>query len=159
MEASLQRNNMPLRLTAPLYETYELTRSDELYGNTDEPTTVTVKQAAQGEHEQRQSLFAKLEQRWNQLSPDEVSLVQNISMEEVKKLEVFLTLVDCNIMDFEEKPLFPSKKDRQDNPQLAMSKKAFADAWAKLLPETAEEIHEKVLELNPLWRRHTGEDL
>jgi hypothetical protein len=149
---------MPIKLIAPQYETFVLERSDDLYDNKDEPTTVTVKQAAQGEHEQRQSLFAKLEQRWNQLSPDEVSLVQTISMEEVKKLEVYLTLADSNIVGFDDKPLFPSKT-KDGNPSLAMSKTQFANAWAKLLPETAQEIHEKVLELNPLWQRQVGEDL
>jgi hypothetical protein len=150
---------MPLKLTAPIYENYYLERSDELYKNEDEPTTVTIKQAAQGEHEQRQSLFSRLEQKWNQLSPEEVSLVQTISMEEVKKLEVYLTLVDCNILDYDDNPLFPSKKDKEGNLSLSMSKAKFASAWAKLLPETAKEIHEKVLELNPLWRREAGEDM
>jgi len=150
---------MPLKLIAPLYETYTLDRSDALYDNKDDPTTVTIKQAAQGEHEQRQSLFSRLEQKWNQLSPDEVSLVQTISMEEVKKLEVYLTLCDCNIVGFDDKPLFPSKSDKDGNPTLAMSKSQFATAWAKLLPETAREIHEKVLLLNPLWRREGGEEL
>ena len=149
---------MPLKLTAPTYETFPLEKSDRLHGIADDdPTTVTIKQAAQGEHEQRQALFARLEQKWNQLTPEEVSLVQNLSWEEVKKLEVYLTLVECNYLDMEDKPLFPTKKGK-DGPELMMTKTQFQKAWAKVLPDVAVEIHEKVLELNPIWRRDSGED-
>jgi hypothetical protein len=148
---------MPLKLTAPIYKIFTLDDADEKYGNMEDPTTVTVKQASQGEHEQRQSLFATLEQRWNQLEPDEVSLVQKISMEEVKKLEVFLSLCESNFENEDGEPLFPSKNDKFGNPVLAMNKQQFIKAWDKLLPDVAREIHQKVLEVNPIWQRQSGE--
>jgi hypothetical protein len=150
---------MPLKLTAPLYETYILEKSDEKYGNIEDPTTVVIKQASQREHEQRQALFSTLEQRWNQLEPDEVALVQTISMEEVKKLEVFLTLCESNFEDENGDPLFPSKKGKDGVSRLAMTKPKFMSAWGKLLPDIAREIHEKVQEVNPLWRGQAGEAL
>ncbi|MHA2201259.1 MAG: hypothetical protein ACXABN_15385 [Candidatus Thorarchaeota archaeon] len=146
-------------MTAPTYETFTLDKADEKYGSMDDPTTVTVKQASQGQHEQRQSLFAKLEQRWNQLEPDEVALVQTVSMEEVKKLEVYLSLVDSNFENEEGKPLFPTRNGKDGMPELAMSKPNFMKAWSKLLPDVAKEIHEKVLKVNPLWRGQVGEAL
>lgn len=152
---------MPLKLTAPIYTTSELTKSDEKYGKSEDkdPTWVTVKQASQGEHEQRQALFATLEQKWSQLDPDEVSLVQTVSMEEVKKLEVYLTLCESNFLDEADKPLFPTRQ-KDGNPQLAMPKAQFVKAWARLLPDVAREIHEIVLEANPLWgSRPAGEAL
>ena len=149
---------MPLRLTAPLLETFTLDKADEKYGSMDDPTIVKVKQASQSQHEQRQALFSTLEQRWNQLEPDEVALVQTISMEEVKKLEVFLSLVESNFEDDDGNPLFPSRQGKDGNPELAMSQKAFVTAWGKLLPDIAREIHEKVLKVNPLWRGAVGED-
>lgn len=148
---------MPLKLTAPLYKTFTLDKADEKYGSMDDPTIVKVKQASQKQHEERQSLFATLEQRWNQLEPDEVALVQTISMEEVKKLEVYLSLVESNFEDENGAPLFPSREGKDGVPELAMSKPMFVTAWGKLLPDVAREIHQKVLEVNPLWRGSAGE--
>jgi hypothetical protein len=142
---------MPLKLTAPLYETYTLDKSDERYGDPNEPTIVIVRQASQGEHEMRQSMFSTLEQKWKQLEPDEVTLVQRISMEELKKLEVHLTLCECNMTNAKDEPLFPSKTDKDGNPKLSMSKSKFMETWSLLNPFIAAEIHEKVLKLNPLW--------
>ncbi len=151
---------MPLKLIAPLYETFTLDKSDERYGEPDDdPTTVTVKQASQSQHEMRQSMFSTLEQKWKQLEPDEVTLVQRISMEELKKLEVYLCMVECNMLKDEDKLLFPSKKGKDGNPELAMNKNRFMDTWGLLLPFVAAEIHEKVLKVNPLWSGGTeGED-
>lgn len=148
---------MPLKLIAPLYKTMELERSDERYGNDGEPTTVTIRQASQAEHEQRQDQFSRLERKFSDVAPDEVTVVQNIPMEVLKRLETYLTLVECNITDEDGKELFPSKKDRDGNPTLAMSKSQFDKAWGQLPPDVAEEIHEKVLEVNIVWSGRRGE--
>lgn len=149
---------MPLKLIAPIYKTMSLDRSDARYGNDGEPTIVTIRQAAQHEHERRQQQFSTLERRYSDLSPEEVTLVQNIPMEEIKRLEVYLTLCECNILDDEDKPLFPSKKDKNGLPQLVMTKHAFDMAWGKLPPDIAEEIHDKVLEVNIVWSGRRGEE-
>lgn len=148
---------MPIKLAAPLYETYTLDESDKRYGDPEDPTTITVKQASQGDHELRQSMFSTLEQKWKQLEPDEVTLVQRISMEELKKLEVYLTLCDSNMEDGDGNPLFPSKNDKDGNPRLAMSKSKFMETWSLLNPFVANEIHKKVLKLNPLWTGQPAE--
>jgi hypothetical protein len=148
---------MPIQLIAPIYETMTLDRSDERYGNDGEPTEVTIRQASQHEHERRQDLFSKLERKYSDLSPDEVTVVQNIPMEELKRLETFLTLCDCNLLDENGDPLFPSKRDRNGHPRMSLSKTQFDLAWGKLPPDVAEEIHEKVLEVNLIWRGRSGE--
>jgi hypothetical protein len=148
---------MPLKLTAPLYETFTLEKSDKRYGDPDDPTMVTIRQASQGDHEIRQSMFSTLEQKWKQLEPDEVTLVQRISMEELKKLEVYLCLVESNMTDEKDKLLFPSKDGADGNQRLALSKSKFMETWSLLNPFVANEIHEKVLKLNPLWSGNPSE--
>ena len=140
---------MPLKLSAPLYETFRLERSDEKYGDGGEPTTVRIKQAAQHEHEQRQQLFSILRREYENKNPDTVTLVQVLSLEELKRLEVKLTLVECNIQDENGKELF--KFTKSDRPRIDMTDTQFANAWGTLPPDVANEIHEKVLEVNVQW--------
>jgi hypothetical protein len=150
---------MPLQLISPIYKTFILEDTDVKYKVEDgENTTVTIKQAAQFEHEQRQDLFSVLERKYKELTPDEITLVQRISMEELKRLETYLTLVECNIKDVEGKELFPSKKAKGKEPVLAMRRDAFEHAWGSLPPDVCIEIHGKVLEVNKLWAGLAGED-
>ncbi len=148
---------MPIKLSSPIYKTFELVRSDAKYGNEGEPTIVTVRQASQAQHRLRQDFFATLERRFSNSEPDEVSLIQTLSMEELKELEVWLCLCECNIADENERLLFPSRMEN-DHPRLAMKREEFHSSWGKLFPDIANEIHEKVLEVNPLWRGSEGEE-
>lgn len=150
---------MPIKLIAPIYKTMTLERSDERYGNDGEPTQVTIRQATQAQHELRQDQFSKLERKFSDINPDEVTVVQNIPMEVLKRLETYLTLVECNITDVDGKDMFPSTKDGSGNPKLKMSKAQFDTAWGLLPPDVAEEIHEKVLEVNIVWSGRRGEEL
>ncbi len=149
---------MPLQLVAPIYKTFTLERSDEKYSVDGEGTTVTIKQAAQREHEQRQDLFSTLERKVKDLAPNEVSIVSRFSYEELKRQEVWLTLVECNITKDDGKALFPTKKVKGGISQLAHSKAQFNEAWGRLPPDVATEIHEKVLEVNLMWTGIEGED-
>ena len=147
---------MPLQLVAPIVKTFTLDVSDEKYGvEGEEPTTVFIKQAAQHEHALRQDLFSTLERKYRGLDTgeplDEVSIVQRIALEELKELEVWLTLVDCNMLDENGQLLFPSKKSKSGEMGLSMTRRQFALSWGRLFPDVAIEIHGKVLEVNPLW--------
>ena len=149
---------MPLKLISPIYKTFTLDRTDAKYGTDGESTSVTVKQAAQYEHERRQDLFSRLERRYNELQPEEMTLVQNISMEELKRKESYLTIVECNILDVSGNLMFPSRKGRSGLPELDMSEQQFNTAWGKLPPDVASEMHEKVLEVNLMWGGASGEE-
>lgn len=144
---------MPIKLSAPIIQTFTLEKTDERYGEEGgSPTTVTVRQATQGQHEERQQIFATLERRYDDLDPAIVSLVQKANMEELKRKEVYLTMVDCNITKEDgKKPLFNSRKGKDGMPVLDMSKSEFDQAWASLPPDVAAEIHEKIIELNVMW--------
>jgi len=150
---------MPLKLIAPELKTFFLDLADQKYGNDGEPTTVTVRQATQAQHRERQDLFATLERKFRDAEPGEVSLIQTLSFEALKELEVWLCLIECNLLDEDGKSLlFPSRKVGS-NTELAMNKNQFIRAWGRLFPDIAAEIHGKVLEVNPLWRGVEGEDL
>jgi len=147
---------MPLKLIAPIVDTKFLTLADEKYGNTSEPSYVVIRQARQKEVMERQSLFNRLEQLFSRSDPGEVTLVQNISMEELRRKEVQLTLIESNITDEDGKLLFPSKQDGPEK-RLALDSREFFEAWGSLPPDIADEIHSKVLEVNPLWAGPLGE--
>lgn len=149
---------MPIKLIAPLIQTVTLDESDKKYGNDGEPTTVTIRQATQGQHGERQALFSTLERKWSEAEPDHVSLIQHLSSAELMRLEVWLTLLGSNLLDEDGKSLvFPSKQDKNGDTRLDMTRRQFDDAWARLLPDIAVEIHDKVLDVNPLWKGPLGE--
>lgn len=144
---------MPLKLSEPLYEDKVLELTDERYGDNGDPTTVTVKKAAQHEHERRQEFFSRMERRWNPNEAEdemEITLVQELSQEALKRLEVSLTMVGCNIEDEKGKPLFKFST-KGGHPIMNMHPVKFAEAWGQLPPDVADEIHEKVLEANLQW--------
>jgi hypothetical protein len=76
-------------------------------------------------------------------------------------LEVFLTMVGCNIsyqdMDGEgnpsgdEIPMFDFGARPSGEEYLNMSRDEFLSQWGKLPASVAEEIHQKVLLKNPQW--------
>lgn len=149
---------MPVKLLAPIYQTFELNRTDAKYGNDDDKTTVTIKQARQWEHQKRQELFKRLERAWNsQEDPDTIRLIQEVSMVEVWREEAWMTMVECNLIGPDGKVLFPSKDDKDEHPKLDMTKEAFNTAWGMLFPDIANEIVEKIHEVNLLWAGPQGE--
>lgn len=143
---------MPIKLIAPMQKTFILEEADKRYGVEGEPTMVLIKQATQREHELRQEIFATLERRYSDLSPDEMTLIQTANLETLKRTEVWLTLCDSNLMNENgDKPLFQSRKSKDGQIVLAMTKAQFEEAWGLLPPDVADEIHQKVLEINKMW--------
>ncbi len=145
---------MPIHLSVPLEKEYILERTDSAYGDPDgEPTRITVRQATQGEHEQRAQLFSQIvrEMARND-AQDLVRLIQRFSFEELKRIEVQLALKACNIVGPDGKLLFSFDAKGRITPQ------KFKEAWDQLPPLVALEIHEKVLDLNVDWRPNLGEE-
>ena len=140
---------MPLKLTAPIFKTFRLERTDEKYGDNGEPTTIIVRQATQSQHEERMQLFSILKREYEDERPDTMTLVQVLSLEELKRKEAKLTLGGSNIMDENGNALF--KFTSGDNPHVNMTEDQFRAAWGSLPPDVANEIHEKILEVNLMW--------
>jgi hypothetical protein len=86
-------------------------------------------------------------------APDEfVRFVQRFSFEELKRLEVFLTLKGSNIEAPDGKPLWNFGKDG------FIKESDFNRGWAQLPVSVAQEIHDCVLEVNVDWQPLLGEE-
>lgn len=146
---------MPLKLVAPIEKQFVLEVSDKKYGTDGEPTIVTIRQATQEQNEKRSAVWSEVTQVMAPSQDMEIKLRQRWTLEELKRMEVFLTLVGSNIMDENNQPLFRFRNEggRQ---RLDMSDLEFARAWGKLPPDVAVEIHDKVLEINMTWAAPLG---
>ncbi len=70
---------------------------------------------------------------------------------DLRQIEAFLTLVDCNLMNSDNHPLFKFKIDAAGDSVLDMSEAEFGSVWATLHPAVASEIHDKILDVNIAW--------
>lgn len=138
---------MSFKLQPPIEKTFTLDKTDETHETTG--TYVTIKQASQGEHKKRSDIYANLLTRF-QRDSDMVEVVQRFSPPELQALEVRITMTDCNILGEDDKPLFKFAKDAKGR-QFIEDNMAFQRAWDLLPVEVCEEIHSKVLEVNPTW--------
>ena len=137
---------MAKHIGAPLEKTFPLTRWDEKG-----ETTVTIRQARQHEQEKHDNLFAETTRVWDS-GEERVQIKQRVSSGEVIRTEAFLTMAGCNVPDEDGvTPLFQFKIDGNGRSRLDMSPHEFEVAWGKLPPELADEIHDKVREVNPQW--------
>ncbi len=147
---------MSLVITRGLGEQYLLTKFDK-----DSEAFVTIKPATVAETASRDELWAKQTRTYNTGTPDSVEVKTESTFSQRQALEVYLTLVDCNIKYQEVGPTGESEGDpialftigRKPNgePYLAMEREPFLVNWGRLPAEVAEEIHEKVLLKNPQW--------
>ena len=145
---------MPIQLAVPLEKDFELVKTDELFGEKGaSPTTVLIRQAAQGEHERRAALFAQIVREQSVDAPEQfIRFVQRFSFEELKRLECFLTIKACNIEGPNGKPLW--RFDKNGN----IIESDFNKGWRRLPVAVAEEIHDCVLDVNINWRPVVGEE-
>ena len=138
---------MPLQLRPPVIETFDLEETDKAYNVTG--TTCTIKQATQEGQEARAKLWSSIVREMAQ-DQSYIRLVQQFSFEELKRIEVQLTLAGCNITDEDGNPLFAF------NGNGIKDEISFRRAWGKLPPLVANEIHDKVLKVNiDCWFRQT----
>ena len=146
---------MPLRLSAPIIKDFILEFTDKKYGTGDEMTKVTIKQASQMDNERRSQVLANNTRIINN-DPSQFKMKSDWSFEELKRMETRLTLVGCNIENAEGKSLFKFKTDN-GVPALDMSDRDFERAFGALPPDVANEIHNKVLEVNYDWSNPLAE--
>jgi hypothetical protein len=133
---------MPVRLSPATKSTYRLEKTDEEF-KSETPTMISVHLATQGDVEARNELWADYKRV---IDGKVTTIVQRLSFDDVRREEVFLTLASCDIEDADGKPLFTFKNDH------IADKAAFRNSWNQLPPLIANEIHEKVLEANVVWK-------
>lgn len=145
---------MAFKLTAPIEKTFYLEETDKEYPPDDpkaEKTSVTIKQAAQYEHERRMDLFADFRtiMGFDDEGNQTYTAVEKRNIVRIRRKDAFLTMTGCNIKiekDGKEELLFKFKDGK-----LAMSEDEFEQAWGMLPSLPCREIHRFVLELNPDW--------
>lgn len=133
---------------------FSLSRSDKEFGTNGEPTYVTIRQATKWQEVNRNRLITsylfQYAHGW-QIDISEVPF--NVLYGWVQPIEVFYTLVDCNIVTNDSKPLFKFYTDSNRVTFLGMSYYDFLyGAWGQLPATVCLEIHEKVLNQNPYWK-------
>jgi hypothetical protein len=135
-------------MTVPLEKEYHLVKTDKAFDVPEgEPTRVTIQQATQRAHERRAALFAQIIRETTRGdTEDVVRFIQRYSFEELKRIECYLTMVSCNILDVNGNLLFKYNSNGK------ISEDAFKVAWDTLIPSVAQEIHDCVLDLNIDWR-------
>jgi hypothetical protein len=147
----IQESVMPLRLELPTAEEFVLEESDKAFGvSKDSPSKIRIKQADQGAHERRNKLFANVTRELSK-EDDSVRITQRFSLEELKRVQVYLTLMACNIEDDAGKPLFEFDKHG-----VSMGEVAFTKAWSLLPPSIAQEMSDLVIKVNPDWDPNSG---
>lgn len=136
---------MSFKLATPLIVQFHLAKTDALFPNSDDPskTTIEVRQASTGDVEARADLFNKFKRTFDGFG--NFTIEQNVTMDDVRRMEVFLTLAACNIKKSDGNSLFTFKDGK------LRDRDAFEKAWALLPPQTSEEIHDFVLQHNKLW--------
>lgn len=142
---------MALKINPPISKEFELEETDRLYPPDEKdpdpeakkPTMVTIIQASTGAIAIRDDLFAVFKRAYK--TDGTVEVTQRLSFNDITMKEVFLTMTGCNIRGLKDGFLFKFENGRLvDEPE-------FKKAWAHLPPEVSGEIHEKVLEMNPVW--------
>ena len=146
---------LPFKLAAlvEVEEEFVLEKTDKFFGldPSEEPTRITVRHATRQANEYRERSRERIfntiywRDKW-----DNISFSHEWTMKELRKVEAFLTLVSCNILDEYGKPLFRFKKHGNSH-MLDMSEGEFIVAWGKLPPIVAHEISEYVRKVNRAW--------
>lgn len=136
--------NRALRLTTPIEKEYRLDKTDELYGQGETHTVVTIRQARRQATERREALFDQVKRSYNDAHPGEVTVTQDFSFTEMHRVEAFLTLVSSNLEAPDGSLLFA--------PEVLADEAKFRAAWGSLPDEIADEIHDKIIDLNLSWR-------
>lgn len=149
---------MPAVITRALPEELKLELPEEF--DPEGEARVVVKPATVAENATRDELWARQKRTYNANAPDAMTIESESTFSQRQALEVFLTLVGCNLMYQdsgpdgaligEAKPMFQFKKVGGFE-ALDMSRADFLTAWGKLPQVVADEIHRCVLLKNPQW--------
>lgn len=142
----------PLKLAAPIVKTFELKKSDAAMGS--EGTTVTIKQASRREKQLLQDLSMPTERLRFVDNPDPEStrgvleVIRNKGFLHTQMLLAMLTMTACNIECDDGSILFsPEFLNTKPHPDEIQ----FREKWGLLYEITAEEIYEKIIEVNPTF--------
>lgn len=110
---------------------------------------VDIRQATQREVEKRAELTANASRIFRE-GQKEVEVKQRWSIEEQRRLEVYLVMADCNLVGTDNKPLFRFRQSGSRS-VLAMSEDEFNEIWGQMPEYWVTAIHKAVIEVNVQW--------
>lgn len=80
-----------------------------------------------------------------------MAFINPVSLEEARAIEVWLTLIDCNLQNNKGKPLFKFTK-KGSKTELEMTWDEFWIAWGTIAePEVARQLWEGAMDVAPDW--------
>jgi len=132
---------------APLSKEFVITEGDGL--SSKDPLVVKVRQVSERGNLEREELLPKVLRRSFVDSLDEIPIT---SAYKARAVEVYLSLVSCNVEYADGSPMFPEKNGELD----FSSFDAFMKTWGKLNPDWAFRIHLCALYVNIAW---AGDDV
>jgi hypothetical protein len=150
---------MAFKVKAPAGESYFLDQTDKYYSiDPADRTFVVIREATQSEDSVHSTLFAEITRVIDSTSknPKQVQIKQSLSSDELKEMDIYLTLADTNITDENGQALIRFKKVGSIS-KVDMSEGEFKNALGKLPGRVVSEIHEKVALKNPDWFGEPGE--
>jgi hypothetical protein len=137
---------MPFRVVDPSQHTITLKELDP-----EGDTFIIFREATFAEAKERQDYFAETKVEYDDEQVGKMTRITHWSQGDMQLLEVWLTLVDCNIEDSDGAKLL--------KPHSSMSYDTFKVRAGKLRPSQWTEIHKACLQVNPDWdfTRESGE--
>lgn len=133
---------MPFKLPVPVITRKRLEKSDAKFGEGEPGTWVSFRAATQGDEE---SMAQYKNPTRREYTDTAVVLDSSITVEDVKREEVRLTMIACDIEAADGSPLFKFENSKP------MGTKEFFIAWGQLPPFVANEISEICRVANPQW--------
>lgn len=138
---------MPKKIGTPLEKKFRLDRWDK-----EGDTEIMLRQAKQGAFEFVSSVKIGTSQVYADPRLGRVEVKTPANRAEVIRRMAEATMIGCNILGEDDQPLFRFKQDTATGRHsLDMTSGDFFVAWSKLDPEIVDEMHEKILEINPMW--------
>jgi hypothetical protein len=131
----------------PVVRTFNLTTDP------DGEATVSVRQAREGETQERLEMLSTITRVYEEAGLGTMKLQQSVNRRKLMRREAFLTLASITgIVDEEGAEIF-SSRDTVDGQSIrgAMSEATFNMAWDRLPPEVVTEIIGFVYDVNPTW--------
>jgi len=142
------QQDMPYKAKAPETKEFQLKELDAREGiPEDQSTKVTIKQATMRQNAVRAELFSEFIRSYKD---GEERYIFKLPLYNLISKEIWLTMVACNIEGDPGIPLFRFETSTR-GPLMNMSYETFLDALGILEDEVVQEIHNKVLEVNPHW--------
>jgi hypothetical protein len=119
-------------------------------------TYIVVRQPTQKQRMAREQFVERETTRQYSLEDGrQMGISSPITFEERRAYEIFLTMVECNVLDTDgETPLFPTR-ELNGKKSLALTWEQFQKAIGKIVDDAlVEALHNATLEVEPTWDYH-----